>query len=138
MVGPRVFEVEEVDRLIPRLEGIFGELDAVREGLRRSKLRINALELIWGAKIQEEDNPDHGELVAHLEDLKRGQKEVEALTQRIAEFGGQVKGLDPALVDFFGVQDSILVVWCWTRGEERIDHWHHVDEGFAGRRTIER
>ena len=134
--GPRVFEVAEVDRLLPELESIFAELDRLREELRALKLRVNALELIWGEAVRDPKNPDHGELSQHLAEMRQAKERFEATGGRVAALGGQVKSVDPALVDFLGVRDGQLVNWCWTRAETRIAHWHHVDEGFANRRPL--
>ena len=136
MPGPRVFEISEVQGLVPELERIFAELDVLRGRMRSIKLRINALEMIWGDGVHRPENPDHAELQHHVHEMASLQHEFERATQRIAGLGGEVKGLEPGLVDFYGVRSGRLVFWCWTRGEERVDHWHHVDEGFAGRQQV--
>ncbi len=136
MVGPRVYELEEVNELIGDLERIFARMDELKEATKTVHLRINALELIWGEKVRETDNPDHLELVSHLEEMKRLQGEFEGCTRKIGELGGQLKGVDPGLVDFYGVRDGHLILWCWQRGETRVDHWHHIDEGFADREPV--
>src|SRR5262249_37312224 len=68
--GPRVFTVEEVGSLIPRLESLFERLDGVRDRLRMLTIRANALELIWGSKVHEEGNPDHKEFREFLAEMK--------------------------------------------------------------------
>ncbi len=136
MAGPRVFEIPEVERLIPAIEQVFSALDPLRNRMRSLKLRINALEMIWGEAVHQSENPDHPELQHHLREMAELQGEFERTTQRIGALGGEIKGIDPALVDFYGVRDGHLVFWCWTRGETRIDHWHHMDEGFARRQPV--
>jgi hypothetical protein len=136
MAGPRVYDLEEVNELLPDLERLLDGLDEIRSKIRTLKLRINALEMIWGEAVHRSDNTDHTELQHHLEEMKGHQHSFEEITKRIAALGGQLKGLEPPLVDFYGVRDGHLVFWCWTRGEDRIDHWHHVDEGFAGRQPV--
>jgi hypothetical protein len=136
MPGPRVFSVEEVDALLPRLESVFVRMDEIRARLRTLSIRVNALELIWGPAVHGENNPDHGELAQHLADMKQAEDDVEALTKKIARLGGQVKSIDPPLVDFYGVREGRLVYWCWTRGESHVEHWHHVDQGFANRQPV--
>lgn len=136
MPGPRVYELHEVDALIPDLERRFCAIDDLKERMRVLHLRINALELIWGREVHETDNPDHKELMHHLEDMKSVQEEFEAATREIGEMGGQVKGMDPGLVDFYGVREGHLIHWCWRRGETEITHWHHVDEGYAQREPV--
>ena len=136
MPGPRVFTAVEVDELLPRVERQFARLDAVRAELKALHLRVSALEMIWGARVREHDNPDHAELAHHLDEMKRLQAEFERCTKQVERLGGQVKSTEPALVDFYGVRDGRLVFWCWTRGETRIEHWHHVDEGFGSRQKV--
>jgi hypothetical protein len=51
--------------------------------------------------------------------------------------GIQIKDIDIGLVDFPALVDGAEVLWCWKQGEERITHYHGVDEGFAGRKKIE-
>ncbi len=136
MPGPRVFAVEEVDALIPDLRLIFDELDALRSRIKTVHLRINALELIWGDAVHQPENPDHEELAHHLEQMRALQAEFEETSKRVACLGGQIKAVEPPLVDFFGVRDGTLVHWCWTGGEDRVSHWHHIDEGFTGRQPL--
>ena len=136
MVGPRVYELHEVNAVLPDLERRFARMDDLKERMRVLHLRINALELIWGRAVHDQDNPDHKELLDHLERMKEVQEEFEGETREIGELGGQVKGVDPGLVDFYGVRDGHLILWCWRRGETEIGHWHHVDEGFAQREPV--
>jgi hypothetical protein len=136
MPGPRVYTLEEVQELVPKLTRTFAGVDALREKLRTLHLRINALELIWGRAVHEDGNPDHGEFAGHLAEMKSVEEEIEKLTQTVQRLSGQVKSVEPPLVDFYGVRDGHLVYWCWTRGEERIEHWHHIDAGFAGRQPV--
>src|SRR5881296_3573619 len=105
MVGPRVFDVEQCNAVVPDLRRIFDRLDGLRERMRATKLRLNALELIWGEKVQEASCPDHPEFAHYLEEMKRLEEAVQGETEKVAELGGLVKGLDPGLVDFYGVRD---------------------------------
>ena len=136
MPGPRVFNVEDVDALLPRLESVFERMDAARARLRTLSIRVSALELIWGKAVHDADNPDHGELESHIAEMKQAEEDVEALTKKVARMGGHVKGVEPGLVDFYGVREGRLVFWCWTRGESRVEHWHHLDQGFAHRQHV--
>lgn len=136
MPGPRVYTIEEVQELVPELERAFGRIDAIREELAELHVRIGALELIWGDAVHEKTNPDHGEFVHHVARMKVLQDEVETITSGVNELSGEVKSVEPPLVDFYGVREGRLVHWCWTRGEKKIEHWHHVDAGFAERQPV--
>jgi hypothetical protein len=50
--------------------------------------------------------------------------------------GIQLKGPLEGLIDFPSYRDDELVELCWKLGEERVEHWHHVGEGFAGRKRL--
>ena len=45
--------------------------------------------------------------------------------------GGVTKDLGLGLVDFLHLRDGREVNLCWRYGEERITHWHGLDEGYA-------
>ena len=58
--------------------------------------------------------------------------------ERIEEMGVVVKDLDVGLVDFPTLFRGEEVYLCWRMDEDDIDHWHGVNEGFAGRKAIDR
>jgi hypothetical protein len=51
--------------------------------------------------------------------------------------GGVVKDPDAGLVDFPARIEGIEAFLCWQLGEEQIDHWHGIEEGFAGRKPLD-
>jgi hypothetical protein len=59
---------------------------------------------------------------------------VDELTGR----GIQVKDLDRGLVDFPArhPESGATVLLCWELGEPAVDHWHGLEEGFAGRKPL--
>jgi hypothetical protein len=50
--------------------------------------------------------------------------------------GAIVKDPDEGLVDFPALRGGENVYLCWRLGEDRIEFWHGVDEGFAGRKPL--
>lgn len=50
--------------------------------------------------------------------------------------GIQLKGPLEGLIDFPSYRDGELIELCWKLGEERVEHWHRVGEGFAGRKKL--
>lgn len=60
------------------------------------------------------------------------------LMERIEELGVLVKDLDIGLVDFPTLFRGEEVYLCWRMDEDDIDHWHGVNEGFNGRRPIDK
>lgn len=55
----------------------------------------------------------------------------------IEEMGVQVKDLEVGLIDFPTLFRGEEVLLCWRFGEEKIEHWHGLTEGFRGRRPID-
>ena len=49
-----------------------------------------------------------------------------------------MKDLDVGLVDFPTLFRGEEVYLCWRMDEDDIDHWHGVNEGFAGRKPIDK
>jgi hypothetical protein len=69
---------------------------------------------------------------------------LEALVQRVKDsleeidsIGVQIKDLDIGLLDFPCLLDGETVLLCWKRGEARIEFWHRIEDGFAGRQPID-
>jgi hypothetical protein len=61
------------------------------------------------------------------------------LLKAVASLNGmgiQLKGPLEGLIDFPSYRDGELVELCWKLGEEKVDHWHPIGEGFAGRRKL--
>lgn len=70
------------------------------------------------------------------EELERSAAAVARCVEAIHELGGLVKDLDRGLVDFPARRGGEDVLLCWQLGEETIEHWHGVEEGFAGRKPL--
>jgi hypothetical protein len=136
MVGPKVYDIDEANALIPTLEAAFEELDKLREQLKVAKIKLNALEMIWGQGIQSEENPDHKEAVSLINELKTLEEKFSEVVSRLNAVGATVKDLDEGLVDLYHVRDGLLVFLCWKRGEDEIEAWHHVDAGYADRQIL--
>jgi hypothetical protein len=56
----------------------------------------------------------------------------------INAIGVQVKDLDVGLLDFPCLVDGEVVLLCWKLGEATISHWHGTEEGYAGRKPIDK
>jgi hypothetical protein len=48
-----------------------------------------------------------------------------------------VKDLDLGLLDFPARREGEEVELCWHVGEEGVEYWHRVGEGYAGRKPID-
>ncbi len=48
-----------------------------------------------------------------------------------------VRDLEEGLCDFPADREGRLVYLCWKLGEDAIDFWHEIDEGFRGRQPVD-
>ena len=130
----RYFEPAEVERLIPRLTRIMDRVRTAhaagaeaRDVLAVEQRRIT---LAGGGVV------DQAAWRARAELIERSMKDVRSGLEEIQRLGGTPKDLGMGLVDFPHLRDGREVNLCWRFGEERITHWHGLDEGFAARKPL--
>ena len=80
---------------------------------------------------------DKGEAEGLREALEDAQREATEILSEITSHGVQVKDPDTGLLDVPTVVDGRPALLCWRVGEQRIEFWHTIEDGFAGRRPIE-
>ncbi len=56
--------------------------------------------------------------------------------ERVRELGVVLKDLDMGLLDFPHERDGRVVFLCWHPPEEKIEYWHEIHAGYAGRQPI--
>ncbi len=127
----RLFTVDEVNALIPRLEIIMGKLQ--RHGVQ---LRQHVGELARETGHSVEDLSTT-QIVELRPELQPALEEVEALLSEIESYGGQLKGLDLGLVDFPADIDGEVVLLCWQYGEVEVAFYHTLEGGFTGRKPLD-
>jgi hypothetical protein len=64
--------------------------------------------------------------------------EIAVLVGELEAAGVQVKDLDQGLIDFPAHHPASheTVLLCWHLGEDGVQYWHGVEEGFAGRKPL--
>ena len=130
----RYFEPAEVERLIPRLTRIMERVRTAhaagleaREALAAEQKRIT---LAGGAVV------DQAAWKARADVLERSARDMQSGLEEIQTLGGVTKDLGMGLVDFLHLRGGREVNLCWRFGEERITHWHGLDEGYARRKPL--
>lgn len=88
------------------------------------------------------DALDPSKDVGEVRDLQR---DIDGLTDKLVEAAGELeelgvefKGIELGLVDFPALRDGEIVYLCWKYGEDRIENWHSLEAGYAGRQPLER
>lgn len=131
----RLFTVEEAQSLLD------GDLRAEAERMVEVRAQSRDMEERWrrlvisiGSNGGNFEKPAVRKLRADLEAAHATLREI---VTRFADEGVQVKDVDSGLIDFPAEIDGEPVLLCWKVGEERIEFWHTLEGGFAGRRPIE-
>jgi len=130
----RTYTVDEANRELPRVRPIVAQI---------AELSAFLPELEDQARITEYQAKRAG---AGDADRERHQQAADAvsgaemeLLKAVASLNGlgiQLKGPLEGLIDFPSYRDGELIELCWKLGEEKVEHWHRVGEGFAGRRKL--
>ena len=132
---PRYFTVAEAERVLPEVQrhledALFqkNEYQSAHDELENTLSRIR---MQGGMQV----NP------VAIRNLKsRRDQSVTKLQEAMGavdELGAQVKDLDIGLIDFLILYQDHEVCLCWKLGEEGIQFWHGIEEGFRGRKPID-
>ncbi len=131
---PKLFTLEEAERAIPLVEQRLrqaGEAKRVVATIDRElQETATRIHLSGGAEIDP---------AAVLESRRKKDEAMQRLREAVEalrQIGCLIKDLDIGLVDFPAALNDREIYLCWKLGEPRIDHWHDVDDGFAGRQPI--
>jgi hypothetical protein len=78
---------------------------------------------------------------AHVGQLRQERdvsaQRLQSALDSIHEYGCLVKDLDIGLLDFPTLYRGKEVYLCWRLGENKIEFWHGIEEGFRGRKPID-
>lgn len=130
----RTYTVEEANRELPRVRPIvaqIAELSALRPDLEEQ------LRMAEYAAQRPGANGDDRERHQQANDAVNGaEEELLKAVMSLNTMGIQLKGALEGLIDFPSYRDGELIELCWKLGEERVEHWHRIGEGFGGRKRL--
>ncbi|NOX63590.1 MAG: DUF2203 domain-containing protein [Chloroflexi bacterium] len=122
----RYFTVEEANALLPRLRALIDQLRAARKAIIAA--RADLLPVLEAA-IGNGGSQKAGDLLPYF-------RQMEEAFLAINQLGCEIKDMDYGLIDFPAIRDGRVVYLCWRYGEERVQYWHELDGGFAGRQPL--
>jgi hypothetical protein len=122
----KLFTVEEANALLPKLKELLDDVathrDALREKAPHMEPILRAAVRDGGGKVGSEYGVEAYNLYLAIE--------------RIRELGVLLKDLDMGLLDFPHERDGHVVFLCWHPPEERVEYWHEIEAGYAGRQPL--
>ncbi len=133
-MASRHFTREEANALLPQVRPLAEELVEHRATLAAAQLERKKLALQIAGNG---GGVDSAGAAALDEEIAREHAGVARCVNASHELGGVVKDPDTGLVDFPAQVGGVEVFLCWRLGEDEIDHWHGIDEGFSGRKPLD-
>lgn len=132
----RFFTLDQAERLLPRVEASVREALFLKAEFQESDstLRQAARAIILSGGM----NVDRDHMLQVRQRRDTAASQLQAALERIQEYGCLVKDLDIGLLDFPTLYHGREVYLCWRLGEQHIEFWHGVEEGFRGRKPIDR
>ncbi len=122
----KLFTVEEVNQLLPTLQEMLREVSLHRDALRE---KAPHMEPILEAKASNGGGRIGSEYGVEAYKLHRS-------IERIRELGVVLKDLNMGLLDFPHEREGRVVFLCWHPPEERVEYWHEIEAGYAGRQPL--
>jgi hypothetical protein len=130
---PRTFTPEEANEALAELRPIVERMVEHRRNLTAAQ--VQQAELVTriagnGGDMVPSDLHEAADII---------QREAAAISdcaERINAAGAEVKSLEEGLLDFPARRGDEIVLLCWKLGEDEIQYWHRVDEGFGGRKPL--
>ena len=131
----RVFTLEAVNELVPKLKDMVGRQLERRSGIEQLLARLGRELGDVPDRIVLDPADPHDvremkrELVRRIEEYRAGWREVE-------DMGAVLKDPRIGLLDFYGNVEGKMVWLCWKYGESEVLWYHALEEGFSGRKPI--
>jgi len=130
---PRYFTRETAEALLPRIELLLREVQALRAEQSTSAPRGAEL----GERVKSNGHVPHASTGGTGAASLQAREHIEARLEQITALGVLVKDLDTGLIDFPTLRDGHEIYLCWRLGEgEHIQWWHEIEDGFAGRQPL--
>lgn len=129
----KVFTVEEANQTLPLVKKIVKDIVDGRRELDSARARYEEIR----AGLSGVPTPEEGLRMRDLEDAAEQVREkIESCIEELGMIGCQLKDLELGLIDFPAQLEGRPVLLCWRLGEEKVNHWHSLDGGYAGREPL--
>lgn len=130
-----IFDLGRAERLLPQLERLLRV--ALEEKKRLSRFGKEQAQQIERIIVRGGSRVNLNHFAQTKKDKEQSAARLRQAAEEIEGLGCLLKDLDVGLVDFPCRLGAREVYLCWKLGEPNIQFWHHVEEGFAGRKPLD-
>jgi hypothetical protein len=121
----KFYSVDEANALVPKLKALLQRIRDTQQSLAEDKTV---------AAVREKASHNGGGLPGrHLSELTRT---LERDLHQLQEWGIILRDPSIGLIDFFHQREGETVFLCWKLGEPKVEWWHPVETGIAGREHL--
>jgi hypothetical protein len=132
----RRFTLAEAQSLIPRVDRLLRQAIEMKGAYDEAEKQIQAFQervmMMGGVSV------DRERAVEARTRRDGAAAQLRSSIEQVQEVGCLIKDLDIGLIDFPTLYRGNEVYLCWKLGEGGIEYWHGVEEGFRGRKKIDR
>ena len=118
----RRFSLEQANRALPLITRIVRDI-------------VNASQNIADLEAKLEDTPVKLAPVVQAQ-LDHSRRRLAEFGEELTDIGVELKDIESGLIDFPGRHQGRDVFLCWKLGEDKVEYWHELHAGFAGRQPI--
>ncbi|TME65967.1 MAG: DUF2203 family protein, partial [Chloroflexi bacterium] len=122
----------EAEALLPQISVVLREIQVKYESVLQTQEELDAL------RMQAAGNGYHlqDRIVNLQRELSQQAQTLRKLLDELTGFGCVLKDPERGLIDFLSLRSGREIYLCWYLGEERINFWHDLEAGFAGRQPL--
>ena len=126
---PRIYyTLEEANKILPEIKNKLMDLIELKE----------AIAVLGTINISFDDLEED-----YLNNIKMGKKfhklhyNFFKLLEELEGGGVFIKDLSQGLIDFYSKFEGRDILLCWKFGENEINYWHEIADGFNGRQPVD-
>ena len=133
----KLFTVEQANASLPLVRAITSDLAELSSVVFERQRHLATIRS--GRELEEAADLYAEEVVHEQAELERQTARLHGLIDELRALGAEPKnGPDGRidLVNFPAEKDGRVIYLCWRMGEPSVEHWHEIDAGFNGRRSV--
>jgi hypothetical protein len=122
------FSLAEVEKLLPKVEKMVLKLQVLDMAIEM----LESVEL----EIDEENRGQVQYMIKFNKEFHKLCYKYYHLAEKLELQGVVLQDIDGGVVDFPYIYRGKKVMLCWRSGEEKVGHWHEIEECYEGRKKI--
>jgi hypothetical protein len=132
----RYYTIEEANNALPLVRMIVTDIVTKYAEVSERKARLDQIRKSRQSSGRGPPDLYREELVHVEQELDKEITRLQEFIEELEALGVELKDISRGLIDFRSLMDGREVYLCWLLGEDEVGHWHELDAGFAGRRSL--